>query len=113
MAKAETKPYRLTSGEHRMPNPNFQQDVSDPVESHTVVQAGEICELTDEQFKAFKHKFAPLGSNATDVRDADRQQLENAKTLAALTKQNVDPNTLTPDKFAAARAGVVPQPPPK
>src|SRR3954470_18644606 len=98
MAKAETKPYRLMDGEHRMPNPNFLQDVTDPVESHIVVRAGEICELTDEQFKSFKHKFAPLGSNAVGVRDADAKQLEDAKTLAALTKQNVDPNTLTPDK---------------
>ncbi len=62
-----------------------------------------------EQFKAFKHKFAPLGTGATDVRDADVEEFEAAKLQAALTGQNVDPNKFDKaDPFATARAGAVP-----
>lgn len=110
MAKLATAPYRLIMGTHQVPNPNFQQDKDDPVESHVTAKVGDIVHLNEDQFKAFKHKFRPVSTEGTDTRDADAQELEDAKVQAALTGQTVDPNKLgkAEDPFAAARAGSVP-----
>jgi len=121
MAKSLTKPYRLISGTHHIPNPEYSAPShDDPTRegygegSHLEVKVGDVVQLNDEQFKAFKHKFAPLGTASTDVRDADQAQLDFAKVQAVVTGQNVDPNKLGKieptdiDPFASARAGAVP-----
>jgi len=97
----EKKKYRLIRGTHRVPNPDFVEG-SDAEESHKIAEVGDIIWLTDDQFKAFKDKFAPLGSDATDVRDEDQEELDNAKIEAARTGENVNPNA-PKDPFANAR----------
>lgn len=107
----EKKPYRLTRGTHRMPNPNFVQDRDDPEsESHVVAQVGDTCFLNDDQYKAFKDKFSPIATDSTDVKDADVAELDAAKLAAVATGQNIDPNkpiapqiAKAPDPFANAR----------
>jgi len=92
MTKTMFKDYRLTKGTHRFPNPDYNPASSDPELSHVEATAGDVVPLTDDQFKAFHDKFVPLGSEASEVRDADQQVLENAKARAAVTGQSVDPN---------------------
>jgi hypothetical protein len=112
MARANTNPYRLTHGTHRVPNPEFTEGKDEPELSHGIAQAGDVVHLTDAQFKSFKDKFRPLGTGATDARDADEAEFQTAKDVAAATGQNIDPNKpIAPqiekgkaDPFANARA---------
>ena len=97
MAKRETKNYRLLRGTHRVVNPDFK--AGDPPEtSHRIAEKGDLVPLSDEQFKAFKDKFAPVDTDGTDIRDADDAQLEEAKAKAVRTGQTVNPNETAPPK---------------
>jgi hypothetical protein len=91
MAKP-TKAYRLTKGTHSVPNPSYNADTDEPEQSHKDAQVGDVVMLNDDQFRAFRDKFVPVESEATDVRDADTKKLADAKAQAAKTGQNVNPN---------------------
>lgn len=90
----ERKNYKLLPGKtHRVPNPNYIEGKDDAAtESHVQAKEGDIVQLTDEQYKSFKDKFIPVGSDASSVRDRDAEELETAKVQAAKTGQMVDPN---------------------
>jgi len=99
-----TKRYRLVSNkDHRVPNPDYVEGKSDPIESHVTAKKGDIVSLTDEQFKAFKDKFVPVDNAATSTRDTDADALLAAQQIAEETGENVDPNTLTPEQIAEAK----------
>jgi hypothetical protein len=88
--------YRLTRGIHSMPNPDADpQYAGDPEAMHQTVEVGGLVPLNEDQYAAFKDKFVPAESAASDVADADAAQLETAKVTAAVTGQNVNPNTMT------------------
>ena len=87
------KPYRLTFGTHKHPNPDFQPDsVMMPELSHLTAQVGDIVMLTDDQYKAFRDRFVPADEKADAVASADKEAFESAKKVAAATGQMVDPN---------------------
>jgi len=92
-----TKPYRLMSGKHVFPNPEFVSGyVTAPELSHIRAEVGDVVELTDNQYKAFKDRFIPIDEKGHDVKDADAEVLENAKKAAAKTGEMVDPNQPIP-----------------
>ncbi len=107
--REEKKPYRLLPGKtHRVPNPEFVQDANDPEESHVVAKAGDEVMLTDEQYKSFKDKFAPLSSQGADIRDLEDVKLEAAKVETSKTGQPTDPNKLAAGTIPTVPANVKP-----
>jgi hypothetical protein len=87
--------YRLKRGTHQIPNPDYDPTSSQPVASHVVAVAGDVVDLTDEQFKSFHDRFVPLSSESAEVRDDNDEALENAKRVAARTGEPQDPNVPT------------------
>jgi hypothetical protein len=80
-----------------MPNPDADpQFAGDPEAMHQKVFAGALVPLNEDQYAAFKDKFVPAESAASEVADADAAQLETAKVQAAVTGQNVNPNAAQP-----------------
>jgi hypothetical protein len=91
MAQMKSK-YRLVKGTHMVPRPTFVQDKDPTEESHALANEGDVVELTDEQFKSFGDKFAPIGEDAVELRDDQTANLNQAKLEAAKTGQTVNPN---------------------
>jgi hypothetical protein len=93
MAVDTRKLYKLTRGEHRHPNPEYDPAMVNTQEvSHFVIGVGDKVMLTDAQFKAFKDKFEPCEADASGVRDGYAAELDQAKKQAATTGQTVNPN---------------------
>jgi hypothetical protein len=99
-----TKLYRLRylngkSISHSVPNPDAEPAFAgDPEAAHTLAHSGDLVPLNEDQYKAFKDKFDPAESGASDVAAADAAELIAAKTLAQQTGQTVNPNVPQPPR---------------
>ena len=86
------KKYRLMHGKHRAVNPEYNPEKDGPEKSHYLATEGALLDLTDVQYEAFKDKFEPAESVASDVKSADQAKMAAAKIQAAKTGQPVNPN---------------------
>ena len=92
MAQKPTKKYRLTRGTHYVARPGHDPEKDNPEDSHAVAQVGDIVDLTDDQYKAFKDKFVPAEQEAVTLKDDEAANKLAAEAVAAATGQTIDPN---------------------
>lgn len=61
------KTYRLKPGHfHTYPNAEYKEGM-EPSASHIRAGPGSVLELTDEQFKSFRHKFEPTDGGKVSI----------------------------------------------